>query len=129
MPKSVDKEIRFRVMRLLQDEPHLSQREISARLDISLGLVNYCLRALVGKGQVKIRNFRAANNKLRYAYILTPKGIAAKTALTGVFLRRKVAEYEALKVEIAALKTELKDEAAQELAFGTEDGTASARGD
>jgi EPS-associated MarR family transcriptional regulator len=110
MPKSVDKEIRFRVMRLLQKEPHLSQREIAARLGISLGVVNYCLRALVAKGQVKIRNFRAAGNKLRYAYVLTPKGIAAKAALTGVFLQRKIAEYEALKAEIAALETEIEDE-------------------
>lgn len=129
MPKSVDREVRFRVMRLLQSEPHLSQREIAARLGISLGVVNYCLRALVGRGQVKIRNFRAAGNKRRYAYILTPRGLAAKTALTGDFLQRKMAEYEALRAEIAALETELAEEAGQELASAPEDGRASGHGD
>ena len=92
-------------------------------------MVNYCLRALVGKGQVKIRNFRASNNKRRYAYILTPRGVAARAALTRVFLRRKMVEYEALRAEIAALKTELGDDAAQELALGPEDGRASGHGD
>ena len=129
MPRSIDKEVRFRVMRLLEEEPHLSQRDIAARLNISLGIVNYCLRALVDKGQVKIRNFRAAGNKLRYAYILTPKGIAAKTALTGDFLRRKMAEYEALKAEINALESELAQGGAEELASGAKDGTAPAQGD
>jgi EPS-associated MarR family transcriptional regulator len=129
MPRSIDKEVRFRVMRLLEEEPHLSQRDIAARLNISLGIVNYCLRALVDKGQVKIRNFRAAGNKLRYAYILTPKGIAAKTALTGDFLRRKMAEYEALKAEINALESELAQGGAEELASGPKDGTAPAQGD
>ena len=129
MPRSIDKEVRFRVMRLLEEEPHLSQRDIAARLNISLGIVNYCLRALVDKGQVKIRNFRAAGNKLRYAYILTPKGIAAKTALTGDFLRRKMAEYEALKAEIDALENELAEGAVRELASGAKDGTAPAQGD
>lgn len=129
MPRSIDKEVRFRVMRLLEEEPHLSQRDIAARLNISLGIVNYCLRALVDKGQVKIRNFRAAGNKLRYAYILTPKGIAAKTALTGDFLRRKMAEYEALKAEIDALENELAEGSVRELASGAKDGTAPAQGD
>lgn len=105
--RDIDEDIRFRVMRLLQEEPHLSQREIAARLEISLGVVNYCLRALVDKGQVKLRNFRASDNKLRYAYILTPQGLAAKTALTGRFLRRKMSEYEALKAEIRAIEEEL----------------------
>ena len=103
MVKSVPDDVRFSVLRVLQDEPDLSQREIAVRLGVSLGAVNYCLRALTEKGQVKVRNFRSSDNKLRYAYILTPGGIAEKTRLTGAFLERKIAEYEALKTEIAAL--------------------------
>ena len=103
MVKSVPDDVRFRVLRVLQDEPDLSQREIAVRLGVSLGAVNYCLRALTEKGQVKVRNFRSSDNKLRYAYILTPNGIAEKARLTGAFLARKVAEYEALRAEIEAL--------------------------
>lgn len=103
MVKSVPDDVRFRVLRVLQEEPDLSQREISVRLGVSLGAVNYCLRALTEKGQVKVRNFRSSDNKLRYAYILTPGGIAEKARLTGAFLARKIAEYEALRAEIEAL--------------------------
>ncbi len=99
---------RFRVLRLLQDNPDLTQREIAEALGISLGGVNYCLRALASKGLVKIRNFRNSNNKMGYAYLLTPKGIAEKTALTAHFLKRKMDEYEALKAEIEALEEEIK---------------------
>ncbi|NYI27450.1 EPS-associated MarR family transcriptional regulator [Sulfitobacter geojensis] len=74
---------------------------------MSLGAVNYCLRALVEKGQIKVQNFRASDNKLRYAYILTPRGMAQKAQLTGAFLKRKIAEYEALKAEIEAVKSEM----------------------
>ena len=98
-------------MRLLQGNPKLSQRQLSRELGVSLGAVNYCLRALIDKGEVKIRNFRAADNKQRYAYILTPKGVARKAAITRRFLARKIAEYEALKAEIAALQREMPDEA------------------
>lgn len=98
--------LRFRVLQLLQENPEMSQREISAALGVSFGGVNYCLQALAEKGMIKIRNFRASNNKLRYAYVLTPQGIAEKTALTGRFLRRKMAEYEALKAEIEAVRAE-----------------------
>jgi|GEM_PF-714471 len=97
-------DLRFRVLRLLQDNPEMSQREISAALGVSFGGVNYCLNALAEKGTIKIRNFRASNNKLRYAYVLTPQGLAEKTALTGRFLRRKMAEYEALRAEIEAVR-------------------------
>lgn len=100
--------IRFRVMRLLQDNPKMSQRQLSQELGVSLGAVNYCLRALVDKGEVKIRNFRAADNKMRYAYILTPRGVAQKAAITRHFLARKIAEYEALKAEIAALEQDIQ---------------------
>ena len=105
MTKVVDEDTQFRVLRLIEESPESSQREIAGTLGISLGGVNYCLRALVDKGHVKVRNVRASNSKLRYAYILTPKGIVAKTVLTARFLKRKMAEYEALKLEIESLKT------------------------
>lgn len=89
---------------MLEEQPDLSQRQMAEELGVSLGAVNYCLKALVEKGQVKIRNFRAANNKLRYAYVLTPGGLAEKTRLTSRFLKRKMAEYEALKAEIEAIQ-------------------------
>lgn len=106
MTKPVSDDVRFRVLRILQDSPDLSQRQIAGALGVSVGAVNYCLRALVEKGQIKVRNFRCAHNKLRYAYILTPRGVAEKTRLTGAFLKRKMAEYDALKAEIESLKAE-----------------------
>ena len=95
---------RFRILRLLHDQPTLSQREIAQSVDVSLGVVNYCLKGLIEKGYVKTRNVRASENKLKYAYILTPKGFAEKAALTTRFLKRRVQEYEALRAEIAALE-------------------------
>lgn len=99
-------DVRFRVLRLLEDNPEYSQRDIAQNLGVSLGAVNYCLNALIDKGHVKVNNFRASDNKLRYAYLLTPHGISEKTALTSRFLRRKLREYEALKEEIEALQGE-----------------------
>lgn len=98
---------RFRIMRLLETKPDLSQRQIASELGISLGAVNYCLKALASKGYVKVQNFGESNRKWRYAYVLTPRGAMAKARLTTRFLRRKLAEYEALKAEIAALRAEL----------------------
>lgn len=94
----------FRVLRFVEENPQRSQREISRALGLSLGGVNYCLGALVDKGLIKIENFRTSGNKLGYIYILTPQGIAARAALTNRFLRRKLAEYEALKAEIEAVR-------------------------
>jgi EPS-associated MarR family transcriptional regulator len=96
----------FRVMRIIQANPTYSQRDIARSLGISLGAVNYCLNALVEVGFVKVKNFRNSDNKMRYAYILTPKGVAEKAALTGAFLQRMLQEYEALKAEIEALQLE-----------------------
>jgi EPS-associated MarR family transcriptional regulator len=79
-------------------------------LGISFGGINYCLNALVAKGLVKIENFSQNQNKFGYVYLLTPSGIAEKAAMTSVFLKRKMEEYEALKVEIAALKSEIEKE-------------------
>jgi EPS-associated MarR family transcriptional regulator len=97
----------LKVMRLLESHPHLSQRGLAEVLGVSVGKLNYCLRALVEKGLVKMHNFSNSRRKLAYAYLLTPQGIAAKTELTKRFLRYKIAEYEALRAEIAALESEL----------------------
>ncbi|MFN3890321.1 MAG: MarR family EPS-associated transcriptional regulator [Beijerinckiaceae bacterium] len=99
----------FRVLRLIESRPNLSQRDISDALGLSLGSVNYCLKALTEKGCVKVNNFRASDNKLRYAYILTPSGISERAKLTARFLKRKMREYEALKAEIDALQHESFD--------------------
>jgi len=94
----------FRVLRILEQEPSISQRELASRLGLSLGGLNYCLRALVDKGFVKLENFRNNPKKLGYLYELTPQGVAEKAALTGRFLQRKMAEYEALRAEIEEIK-------------------------
>jgi EPS-associated MarR family transcriptional regulator len=96
----------FRVMRLLQDNPDLTQRELAEKLGISVGGLNYCLKALMEKGLVKMANFSNSKNKFKYVYLLTPQGIAEKAALTSHFLKRKMEEYNALKLEIEALSAE-----------------------
>lgn len=111
MPRPKNEDAHFRVLRLLEQNPELSQRDVAEALGISLGAANYVLRALVEKGQIKVQNFRASDNKLRYAYILTPGGIEAKARLTLSFLRRKYTEYEALKIEIEGLEADLKNDA------------------
>ena len=100
---AAQQDIRFRVLRLLQARPELTQREIARELGVSLGGVNFCLRALVDRGLVKIRNFQNSKNRTAYLYLLTPKGIRAKMALTEAFLKRRLAEYRALRTEIQAL--------------------------
>ena len=97
----------FRVLRLLQDNPEMSQRELAEAAGISVGGTHYVLSALIEKGLIKLGNFTAAEDKRRYAYVLTPKGIAEKAAITKRFLARKVEEYEALKSEIDELSKEV----------------------
>jgi EPS-associated MarR family transcriptional regulator len=101
-------DLHFRVLRLLEEKPDISQRELAERLGVSNGKLHYCLKALIEKGLVKLGNFANSTHHLGYAYLLTPKGIAQKTSMTAKFLRRKVAEYEALHAEIALLKGELR---------------------
>ncbi|MFC6639888.1 MarR family EPS-associated transcriptional regulator [Sulfitobacter sp. JBTF-M27] len=103
---SVAEEGRFRVLRLLEQSPDLSQRQLASELGVSPGAVNFCLLALGEKGQVQIGNVRGAENKMRYAYVLTPKGISEKPQLTGAFLKRKLAEHETLKAETQAIEAE-----------------------
>ncbi len=104
-------ETNFRLMRILETNSDLSQREMGKALGISFGGINYCLNALVAKGLVKIENFSQNKNKFGYVYLLTPGGIAEKASLTSKFLKRKMDEYEALKVEIETLKSEIEKEA------------------
>ena len=94
-------------MKALEKAPEQSQRALSERCGVSLGSIHYCLNALIEKGYVKAQNFKNAQNKLAYAYILTPAGINLKKELTVAFLRRKQAEYEALQQEIKALEEDL----------------------
>jgi EPS-associated MarR family transcriptional regulator len=91
-------------MHLIEQNSHVSQREIADRLGVSLGGINYCIKELIKKGYVKATNFTENPDKLGYAYLLTPSGIVAKGSLTGKFLKRKLAEYEALKAEIDSLQ-------------------------
>jgi EPS-associated MarR family transcriptional regulator len=102
--QQLQEDTHFRVLSLLESQPDLNQREMAKALGVSLGGVNYCLRALVAKGLVKIHNFQENENKLGYAYLLTPQGMAEKIALTGRFLKRKQEEYAALRAEIEALQ-------------------------
>ena len=106
----LQEDTRFRVLRALQDNPRLTQRELSERLGVSLGATNFVLRALMEKGAIKIRNFRGNTRKLIYAYILTPQGLAEKASLTARFLARKQKEYESLKAEIEAVSRKLEQE-------------------
>ena len=108
-------DLHFRVLKHLEDKPDISQRDLANQLGVSHGKMNYCMNALMEKGLVKLSNFQHSEHKFKYAYLLTPAGFAEKAALTGRFLKRKMAEYEALKAEIAALQAELPDELADEL--------------
>ena len=107
LPFVLNEELRYKLLRLLAEEPQISQRELAGRLGISVGKANYCLSALVEKGLVKINNFRKADNKFAYAYLLTPSGIEAKAQITVSFLQRKIAEYGALQDEINELRQEV----------------------
>ena len=90
----------FNILRKIKNKPNSSQRQMAKELGFSLGKLNYCLRALISKGLIKINNFKTNKNKIRYVYILTPKGISAKTKLTINFMKRKMKDYDELKKEI-----------------------------
>ena len=103
----MNEDVRYYLLKKIQDDPNVTQRELAGVAGISLGKVNYCLRALMDKGLVKAENFRASRNKLRYLYKLTPTGIEEKAKLTYSFLKIKQREYEKIKAEIAELKEEV----------------------
>lgn len=99
-------ELRYQILKELESNPSVSQRELARLVGISLGKTNYCLKALVGAGWVKAGNFAKSENKMNYAYVLTPKGISEKAAVTIRFLKKKQAQYEQLEQEIVELKIE-----------------------
>lgn len=96
----------YKLLKFIEAEPHLSQREIAQKMGVSLGKTNYCLKALVDKGFIKFQNFYKNKKKSAYIYFLTPQGIEEKAAVTYRFLQRKIKEYENIKVEIESLKDE-----------------------
>lgn len=102
----LDETTHYGLLKTLEENPGLSQRDLAKELGISLGKVNFCLKALVEKGSVKINNFRNSDNKLAYAYLLTPSGMEQKAHMTVQFLKYKVQEYERLKKEIEDLYQE-----------------------
>lgn len=100
-------EYRYKILKRLENNPEISQRELAGELGISLGRVNYCIQALTDKGWVKANNFRNSKNKRRYVYLLTPRGLEEKAKITLHFLKIKMAEHEALKQEINELRDEV----------------------
>lgn len=104
----LSEEERFRLFKLLEANPQMSQRDVARELDISLGKVNYCLAAFVRRGWVKASNFKNSKNKAAYMYLLTPRGFEEKARVTMRFLQARIDEYEALKDEIHALRTEVE---------------------
>ncbi len=110
-------DIKLRVLRLLEDNPNMSTRQIAKLVGISNGSTYYCIKALIKKGFIKIGNFSASNNKRKYIYIITPAGIYEKTLLTANFLKRKVVEYNNLKNEIKQLEEELNKSKKEENSF------------
>ncbi|MDY0069734.1 MAG: MarR family EPS-associated transcriptional regulator [Porticoccaceae bacterium] len=107
MPASSD-HIHYQVLRLIVENPRITQREMASALGVSLGKANYCLKALLEKGWIKANNFKNSRNKMGYAYLLTPGGLEAKARLAMRFLAGKIREYEALEAEIQRLKKDLE---------------------
>lgn len=106
----LDETTHYGLLKTLEENPGLSQRDLAKKLGVSLGKVNYCLNALVEKGSLKINNFRNSDNKLAYAYLLTPHGVEEKARITVRFLKYKVQEYERLRKEIEELRREAKQQ-------------------
>jgi EPS-associated MarR family transcriptional regulator len=103
----VTDEINYRILKLLEAKPDISQRDMAKDLGVSLGKTNYCLKAMLEKGWIKAKNFKNSHNKIAYSYLLTPTGIENKTKITIRFLKRKMQEYDALKYEIERLQREI----------------------
>lgn len=100
-------ETHYHVLKLIEKNPSITQRELASELGVSIGKANYCMKALIDKGWIKASNFKNSNKKLAYFYILTPSGIEQKARITVNFLKRKMNDYEALKNEIEILKNEV----------------------
>ena len=100
-------EIHLKVLREIEGNPEITQRELAEELGVSLGKANYCLKALIDRGWVKVNNFRNSNNKAAYAYLLTPSGLDEKARITVRFLKQRIKDYEQIKQEIAELEAEV----------------------
>ena len=105
-----EQEIHYRLLKILYEDANLTQREMAREMGISLGKVNFCLSELAKKGFVKVNRFKGSNNKLKYIYVLTPRGLEEKAQITLSFLRRKTREYEEIKRQIRQLAQEVEDE-------------------
>ena len=103
----METEIRYRLLKLLENNPNMTQRQMAGEMGLSLGKFNYCLKELVKKGIVKIDRFTTSDNKAGYMYVLTPHGIEEKAKITVSFLRRKMKEYEEIKNQIKELAGEV----------------------
>ena len=110
----MEDEIQYKLLKALQENPDVTQRELASMLGISLGKANYCLRALLGRGWVKMANFRRNPNKMGYVYLLTPQGIEEKARITLRFLRHRLHEFDALKAEIERMQLEVGNSSANE---------------
>ena len=107
--KKIHPDIHFRLLNALEENPYTTQRDLAKKLGVSLGGVNYCLKALIEIGHIKMNNFEKNPNKLNYLYLLTPSGIKEKTILTKDFLKRKMDEYQNLKKEIELIQSKIKE--------------------
>ena len=105
----MNEETSYKLFNLVEQQPDISQRELAKEMGISLGKTNYCLKALMNKGWLKANNFKNSNNKIAYAYVLTPRGLREKAKITTLFLKHKVREYELLKSEIKQLRQEVSE--------------------
>jgi|SRR3989338_4266867 len=112
-------EYRYKILKELEINPEISQRELAKGLGISLGKTNFCIQALIAKGLVKARNFKNSQNKKAYVYYLTSKGMEEKTRVTLQFLQYKMAEYQALKTEIEQLRLEAQLISSDSSTFGS----------
>ena len=102
--------VKYKVLKAIEHNPNASQRELAKNLGVSLGSVNYCVKALVEKGFIKVENFIKSDNKKSYSYFITPRGMVEKGEITAQFLKTKMAEYDLLKAEISALKEEVAEQ-------------------
>ena len=103
-----NQELEYRALKILEQQPDLTQRQLSEALGVSLGKTNYVLKSLIDVGWIKLDNFQKSDNKWGYAYLLTPMGVAEKAAITLRFLKRKKQEYNDLQIEIAQLQEEIQ---------------------
>ena len=109
LPDRLENEEALRIFREINRSPEMTQREISSRLGISLGKVNFLINALIQKGFVKVENFKKSSSKSKYLYCLTPRGIEEKSRMTYLFLKKKMREYEHLELEIQQLREEMRE--------------------